>query len=494
MPFRWARICWVMTVVAATIGLVVPADAARAHTAGKRAHVPVVLRLGGPRTKLKHIVFFVKENRSFDHYFGAFPDPTNLLDQATTASCAGLGGVRTFTMDRASDPVPLDVSHSPKAWAIAYRNGAMDGFCNEHNAIDDATGADLADSQMHAGDIPSYWAYANTYGIGDRMFASWRGASFANNIFAVAAQSGRYSTLLDRRAIYGIPQPEGFWGCDNRHDAVVSLIDLAGNHDTNTFPCFGFKSIPNLMDAAGVTWKFYGTKSHFIHSGIAAMRSIRCAPGDTPPCTDPNPYWDQHVVDTSKFVVDANAGRLPAVSWYLPDETEHPPLTACAGENASVRAVNAVMNGADWASTAIVVWWDEWGGFYDHVKPPAGIGIDDGVTPLNDLISYGFRVPLLVISPWVKRGPLAGGGYASHVFYSDASLVRLVEYAFNLGTLGAADDLSKYTSGEPLPGALLDFFDFSSATPPRGKLIRGLRTCPTLSPAQQRYVAKSDDD
>src|SRR3954453_16828371 len=114
MPLRWARICWVMTVVAATIGLVVPADAARAHTVGKRAHVPVVLRLGGPRTKLKHIVFFVKENRSFDHYSCAFPDPTNPLDQAMTASCAGLGGVRTFTMARASEPVTFAVSSRTK--------------------------------------------------------------------------------------------------------------------------------------------------------------------------------------------------------------------------------------------------------------------------------------------------------------------------------------------------------------------------------------------
>jgi len=490
VPSRWTRVCWAMAVVVAAIGLVAPAEAASALG---RAHVPVVLRLGSPRTKLRHIVFFVKENRSFDHYFGAFPDPTGSLDQATTASCAKLGGVRTFTMGKAPDPFPQDVAHGANSWTTAYRHGSMDGFCNESGAVDKSTGDDLADTQMQAGDIPSYWAYASRYGIGDRMFASWRGASFANNVFAVAAQSGRYSTLLDRRAIYGIPQPSGSWGCDNKHDALVSMIDLHGKL-SNMFPCFEFPTMPNLMDAAGVSWKYYGTKSHFIHSGISAIKSIRCAPGDTPPCTDRNPYWDQHVVDSTNLTADAKAGRLPAVSWYLPDETEHPPMTACAGENATVSAVNAIMNSPDWASTAIVVWWDEWGGFYDHVKPPTGIGIDDGVTPLNDLISYGFRVPLLVISPWVKRGPLADGGYASHVFYSDASFARLVEYAFNLGTLDAADNLSNYTSDEPWPGALLDFFDFTATTPPRDKLIRPLRTCPQLTAAQKRYVADSDDD
>jgi phospholipase C len=478
-----------MTVVVATVGLVAPAEVA----AAKPAHVPVVLRLGSPRTKLKHIVFFVKENRSFDHYFGAFPDPTNSLDQSTTAGCSGFVGTRTFTMGPAPDPMPQDVNHGADAWTQAYHNGVMDGFCHEGGAIVKSTGQDLADSQMHAGDIPSYWAYAKTYGLGDRMFASWRGASFANNVFAVAAQSGRYSTILDRRAIYGIPQPGGSWGCDNKHDALVSMIDLEGRL-SSMFPCFQFPSMPNLLDAAGVAWKYYGSKSHFIHSGISAIQSIRCAPGDTPPCRDPNPYWDQHVVDEQNIIADATAGRLPAVSWYLPRETEHPPMTACAGENATVSAVNAIMKGPDWNSTAVVVWWDEWGGFYDHVKPPTGIGIDDGVTPLNDLISYGFRVPLIVISPWVKRGPLANGGYASHVFYSHASFARFIEYAFNLPTLDAADDLSNYTSDEPWPGALLDFFDFSSATPPKPKLIRPIRSCPTLSAAQQHYVATSDDD
>jgi phospholipase C len=392
--------------------------------------------------------------------------------------------------------MPQDPAHNNPAWTAASHNGAMDGFCHEGSAIVKSTGQDIADSQMQAGQIPSYWAYASAYGIGDRMFASWRGASFSNNVFAVAAQSGRYSTELQRRAIYGIPMGSDAgraWGCDNNADVKVSMLDLGGKL-SYVYPCFRFNSMPTLMDAAGVTWTYYGTKNHFIHSGIAALQSIRCAPGDTPPCTDPNPYWNQHVRDSTNFVADAKAGALPAVSWYLQDETEHPPRTACAGENATVNAVNAIMNGPNWKDTAIVVWWDEWGGFYDHVKPPTGIGVDDGVTPLNDRISYGFRVPLIVISPWVKRGALQDGGYASHVFYSDASFTRLVEYAFNLGTLGAADDLSNYTADEPKPGALLDFFDFSSSTPPKGKLLRSTRQCTALSPEQEWYVAHSDDD
>jgi phospholipase C len=230
-----------------------------------------------------------------------------------------------------------------------------------------------------------------------------------------------------------------------------------------------------------------------VHSGIAAIRSIRCAQGDSPPCTQDNPYWDRHVVDAPNLLTDAAAGTLPDVSWYLAKETEHPPRTACAGENATVKAVDAIMRGPDWRSTAIVVWWDEWGGFYDHVPPPTADGTDGGITGLNSLISYGFRVPLLVISPWVKSGPLTDGGYASHAFYSDASFARFVEWAFRLPTLGAADDPSTYTASEPTPGTLRDFFDFSG-TPPKGKLVLPMRTCPRLTRAQKTYIATSPDD
>ena len=457
---------------------------------------------GDPRSPIEHIVFVIKENRSFDHYFGALPDPGDDLNGSTTAACyrkATPGVVDTFTMPRAHDPMPQDVSHANWTFYTAYHGGKMDGFCHERGAIVKATGEDIADSQMQAGDIPNYWAYAKTYGIADRMFASWRGASFANNVFAIAGQSGRYSTLLDRRAIYGNPQDpiagSHTWGCDNSAGTTVSMIDLVGQL-SEVFPCFGFPSIPSLLDDAGLDWRFYSAQdgSHFVHSGIAAIDSIRCAPGDAPPCTDPNPYWDAHVTDGARILDDADAGDLPAVSWFLPKATEHPPKTACAGENATVKAVNAIMQGPDWDSTAVVVWWDEWGGFYDHVKPATAEGVDDGVTGLNELISYGFRVPLLVISPWVKDGTLDNGGYASHAFYSHASFARFVEWAFSLPTMDAADDLANYIATEPKPANLTDFFDFSSTTPPKGELLLSARACSPLNAAQKAYIRIWNDD
>ena len=475
---------------------VLPALPGPAPARATRSRTP-----GTPRSPIKHIVFIVKENRSFDTYFGAMPDAGNNIEQSTTASCydkADPSQVKTFTMPDAPDPMPQDVSHANYTFYQALHKGAMDGFCQEKGAIVKSTGADIADSQMHTGDIPNYWSYAQHYGIGDNMFASWRGASFANNVFAVASKTGRYDTTLDRRAIYGNPQdPVGglhTWGCNNSAQTTVSMMDLQGNL-THVFPCFTFPSMPNLMDDAGVSWRYYSNQdgSHFVHSGIAAIRSVRCATGDAPPCTQDNPYWDRHVVDSTNLLTDAAAGKLPDVSWYLPKETEHPPRTACAGENATVRAVNAIMRGPQWRSTAVVVWWDEWGGFYDHVAPPTANGTDGGLTHLNSLISYGFRVPLLVISRWVKAGPLQNGGYSSHVFYSHASFARFIEWAFDLPTLGAADDLSTYTASEPKPGNLRDFFDFSGSSP-HGKLVLPTRTCPKLTRAQKTIVATTPPD
>jgi phospholipase C len=454
---------------------------------------------GTPRTPIEHIVFVLKENRSFDHYFGRFPG----VDGATTAKCydkADPGTVHVFDLKEAPDPMPQDVSHANSTFYTAYHRGAMDGFCHENGAIVKATGRDIADTQMYERDIPNYWAYAKKYGLGDRMFASWRGASFGNNVFAVAAQTGRYDPSIGRKAIFGNPQdpspgPSYTWGCDNGTGTRVTMIDLAGALST-MFPCYGFKTIPNLLDEYGLSWRFYGTQeqSHFVHSGIAAIDSIRCAPGDTPPCEDPNPYWDAHVKKGAQFMIDAANGNLPAVSWFLPKDTEHAPKTACRGENSTVEAANAVMNGADWSSTAMVIWWDEWGGFYDHVKPPTAKGIAGSMTGINKLISYGFRVPLLVISPWVRQGSGAKGGYVSHAFYSHASFARFVEWAFNLPTLGATDDLTNYTATEPKPGNLSDFFDFSSHSPPKNRLALTTRTCPTMSGAQRLMAATMDPD
>jgi phospholipase C len=208
-----------------------------------------------------------------------------------------------------------------------------------------------------------------------------------------------------------------------------------------------------------VSWKFYAgvkTARHVALDGISQVRYDRN-------------LWP-NVVPFTQFTTDALSGNLPQVSWVLGENLDHPPALACDGENEAVNIINSIMQGPDWPSTAIFMTWDEWGGFYDHVAP---LQVDN--------ISFGFRVPLVVISPYVKYGPESDGGYVSHTFYSHASYLKFVEDNWGLPSLNERD-----------AGAndIMDMFDFSQV--PKAELILQTRSCPPLSPAQRRAAEAGD--
>jgi phospholipase C len=337
----------------------------------------------------------------------------------------------------------------------------MDGFDLEVGAYSKA-GQNLAYTQFAESQIPNYWAYARTYALADNMFADWKGASFANGLFNVAAQAGGYDSSIGNRSVNNNPisaaDPNlSRYGCDSPPDTQTGMLAANGTL-TALFPCFRFNSLPQELSANKVSWRQYadqGAKS-FVHVGIDALAPVRYSP-----------LWN-NLRPLAQFSKDAAAGTLPAVSWVEGIQTEHPIHTACDGENESVGLINSVMNGPDWASTAIFVSWDEWGGFYDHVAPPQ----------LNN-VSYGFRVPLLAISPWTKLGSTPGGGGSiSHTFYSFASILRFIEDDWALPTLTPQDGGAKN---------LMDMFDFSSAQRPA--LLLQTRTCTALSTQQQQQWA-----
>jgi phospholipase C len=173
------------------------------------------------------------------------------------------------------------------------------------------------------------------------------------------------------------------------------------------------------------------------------------------------PDWTSKVVPFGRFVQDAASGSLPAVSWVIPDfnVSEHPTVdafagttlsvSACEGENWTVQQINAIMQGPSWASTAIVLAWDDFGGFYDHVPPPS-----------VDSLGLGPRVPLIVISPYSREGVV------SHTQYEFGSFLQLLENRYKLKGLTARDIEAN---------SLLDMFDFTQTPAP--PLILPLRTC-----------------
>lgn len=298
-----------------------------------------------------------------------------------------------------------------------------------------ANGDMLGLSQLTSSDIPNYFLYAHHFVLGDNMFSSLQGASFANHLYTVGAQSGGAFTVP-------APAQQNSWGCDAAPGTTVFVWDQ-DDVVTDPFPCLEFNTLPDALEAAGISWHFYAPGQGmpgYVFSTLDAIDHIRNGP-----------LWS-NVVSENQFVLDAKAGNLPAVSWITTDGTtnEHPPSSACTGENWTVNTLNAIMQGPDWSSTAVFIVWDDFGGFYDHVPPP-----------VVDKFGLGPRVPLLVISPYAIPGKI------SHTQYEFSSVIKFIEERFGLPPL---------TNRDTQANDLTDVFDFNQA--PLAPYILKPRVCP----------------
>lgn len=377
--------------------------------------------------KVEHIVFIVKENRTFDNLFGTFPGS----DGATTGTIS-TGDV--INLGRTPDRTPRDISHSFQSAVKAIDGGAMDKF--DLIPGGSVNGDYLAYTQHTEEDIPNYFTYARNFVLGDAFFSSLTGPSFPNHLYTVGAQSGG--------AINNPVKSPGVWGCDSPADSTVQVMDDDGTMHPK-YPCFDFQTLADSLEARGISWKYYAPgqgQSGYIWSALDAIAHIRLTS-----------LWGEHVVPTSQFVLDARSGNLPAVSWVVvgSGRSEHPPASICVGENWTVEQLNAVMQGPEWNSTVVFLTWDDFGGFYDHVAPP-----------VVDNFGFGPRVPLLVISPWAKPG------YVTHTTLEFSSILKFVEQRFGLDPLTARDAQSN---------DMLDSFDFTQD--PLPPLILGTRACPS---------------
>jgi phospholipase C len=300
----------------------------------------------------------------------------------------------------------------------AIDGGKMDGF-------DLTTGNLDAYGRMSEQYVPNYWAYAQRFVLADRFFTAVHGPSFPNHLFTVAPQSGGVmdNTNNDGQGI----------NCDGTTTGTVPVMDQNGNV-TQQSPCVDFETLPDLLEAAGISWTYYG-------GGILnTIRHIRNGP-----------LW-KRIREPSEFLSDTTAGTLPAVSWVLPPEGmgEHAPDSVCQGENWTTQVLNAIMLSPEWNSTVVFMLWDDFGGYYDHVSPPQ-----------VDRFGLGPRVPLLIMSPFAKPR------YVSHTVYEQSSILKFVERRYHLAPLTARDEIAS---------DMLDSFDFSQA--PQPPFILAPRSCP----------------
>ena len=405
------------------------------------------------KNPIKHVIFLVKENHSFDNYFGRYPG----ADGATSGKIVNCGNgyapAGTVPLKDAPLIYAHDLGHSFFPGMISINGGKMDAF----NCV--PLGEDLEGyTQFDRDTLPVYWTLADRFVLADHFFTSMYGPTFPEHLYTVAAQA--YG-IVDNKSTGTTPGSGSY--CDDpteftkrfpieklssqdiktimhleEHvtDSIVNQYKIA-SYWVNTRTCVNIKTLPDELEQAGISWKYYATPDVWMNA-LQAVRHIRFGP-----------LW-KNVQSPDQFLTDIGDGDLPEVSWLIPPEgnpNEHPGagVSVCGGQNWTVEYLNALFRSTFWASTALVIVWDDFGGFYDHVVPPH-----------YDIMGLGPRTPALIISPYTRAGDNPAGGSIDPTTYEFSSVLKFIEELHGLQPLTDRD-----AQASPLAGA----FDFTD--PPR---------------------------
>jgi phospholipase C len=439
--------------------------------------------------KIKHVIIIMQENRSFDSYFGTYPGAIGIpmRDGIPTVCVPDPRGGCTRPYHDTAD-INGGGPHGEANAVADVDGGKMDGFIRQRLAAlptctspDDPAcmpnGTPDVMGYHTAAEIPNYWTYARDFVLDDRMFEPVKSWSLPDHLYMVSAWSARCRDRSPMSCVNDIVGPYGEKEFDEAVDQELTTgktsIDLA------------WTDITWLLYAHHVSWAYY------VETGIQPDcdddSAETCAPvkqsAATPGIWNPLPLFGDvqqdhqlhNVQSLSNYLTAARTGTLPSVSWIVPSGTnsEHPPASVHRGQAYVTALINAAMKSPDWKSTAIFLSWDDWGGFYDSVVPPA---VDEN--------GYGLRVPGLVISPYAKKGFID-----SQTLSSDAYL-KFIEDDFlggarlNPKTDGRPDRRPDVREDEPELGNLVADFDFSQR--PRPPVLLPTNP-PTDSPSIPRY-------
>jgi phospholipase C len=399
--------------------------------------------------KIEHIVIIVQENRTPDNLFHDLP---KFLPGADIADSGISSTGETIALTPLPLSVPFDLGHLHADFVAMYDNGKMDGA----NLIRCA-GRCPDNPSFHFvqyPDIAPYIDIAVKYGFANRMFQTNQGPSFPAHqfLFAGTSQPNPYSRLF---AADNMDNPEEAAGCVAPPDQRVPMIDPSGNEDVQLYPCFEHETLADLLDRPPrdpthpISWRYYApdVTAYSIWVAPNAIEHL-CEPAATPPrCKAPQWTGGDIVGWPPQILVDIDQEALRSISWVIPtgQDSDHANANDGSGPSWVASIVNAVGESAYWHNTAIFVTWDDWGGWYDHVAPP--------IEPTYGYYQLGFRVPLLVVSPYTPAG------YVSDAQHDFGSILRFVETVFDLGRIPPG------TFADARADDLMDFFDFSK--PPR---------------------------
>lgn len=362
-------------------------------------------------TPIKHFIFLMQENHSFDNYFGTYPGaegfspdtcmPIDPYDPQNT------GCVKPFHIEGSG----ADIVHSRRAFEGQFNNGRMDGFVYTPQWLQQTDGA-IAMGYYDDRDIPYYWNIADEYVLFDRFFSSAAGGSLVNHVY---------------------------W-----------LTATPGNSGRESIPEEGYGDLPTIFDRLqerGISWKFY-VQNYDPNIHFRAKREDlgdRVSQVVWAPLLAYDRYINdqelaRHIVDLDQFYEDLQNDTLPAVAYLVPSgASEHPPGSIQSGQRFVRGLINALMSSKAWSRSAFMWAYDDWGGWYDHVPPPQ---IDE--------FGYGFRVPALLVSPYARRG------FVDSTEYDYTSALKFIQENWNVPPLATRDARAQ---------SFVKAFDFSQ--PPR---------------------------
>jgi phospholipase C len=398
-------------------------------SSGGSSPVPITPPPPGPPQKgpagkyIKHVVVIVQENRSFNDIFAGFKGADSAMYGYTHTGAKVRLRAITF-----KGP---DILHNWGNAMADWNHGRMDGF-DRSQYVSGRPAGTYTYAYLQRKQVAPYWTMAREYVLADHMFPTMFGPTFTAHIDLIASTTNLTPDEAEVDGPTGQP-----WGCDAPAGTTTFLLNPQRvESGDGPFPCFTqYNTMAQTLDAAGVSWKYYAPTVQAggrLYTPFAAIRDVRYGPD-----------WKRNVISPqTKVLTDAANGRLPQVSWVIPDlaDSDHAGSNSDKGPSWVAGVVNAVGQSQYWNTTAIVVLWDDWGGWYDNVSPPQ-----------LDFVGLGIRVPCIIISPYAKSARV------SHTQYEFGSVLRFIEETFQLPSLGPV--ARGYT--DTRANSLVDAFDFA---------------------------------
>jgi phospholipase C len=399
-------------------------------------------------SKIKYVVVIVKENHSFDNYFTGFPG-------ASWSKKAKLNAHETVCRPIAPDGALGTPCHSNCCGERAYANGNMDGFDNTARACGGKSSGHYPFVRFTEKQIPNYWKLASEYVLADHFFSTTLGPSSpGHEVFWFGQSTSIDNAFPTKKGASGV-------GCDSTGMAIKAMNPLTCTTQT-VRPCFDLPSLPDHMPQ-GFTWMDYGGAMALQIKSVASKAN-----------------HEKHFRSSKSLIQDIHDGKLANLTIAHISggpASEHPPESPCKGENFTVDVLNELMALPQWNEMAVIVTWDDWGGFYDHVKPTVH------ECKNGKVFESGFRLPMILISPFAKKGFVL----KDHV--EQASVPKLIEDLWGMKYMHTRNKHAR----DAVAGSLLPAFDFKQK--PRAPISLTRRsTCPDDSgdPATLHFPAMID--